>query len=698
MAQYNSLGYGEGFSQGRPPLFEGKNFQLWKGRFETHAKAQGFKIWKVISEGPLQPKHADPKLWDDKDEETFTINARAKNLIESALWAHEYSRVSRCETAKEIWDKLLATHEGTTQMKDNRTDELIAEFESFHQLPGEKIIEMETRFTQIRDELKSLGVVKEDKELVKKLMKGLGPQWQNLAQIIRQMNPGLTNLKLENLIETLRTEEAGIFNASIKNEEENKRNITAFKALMIKDDSDDEEGINDDIDALNDDEAAFLSRQARNFIHQKAKKYGKNILRTGSSKFRNTRSRNNNLPIRKGNFHQQPYKPEEAKPSTSELCYQCNKPGHFKKDCPNLPKGRSFVVDDGWGLSDDEEDIQPGESSQQALMAHEIQEVNSPSTSYNIDDSHNSQDQSEVEMLREQLAKLQSRIKYMVENTGRLAKDRYILINKNKDLIKQNEVLAAEKAVLEEIVEEKETQNETLLKATEELNVLCCNVTLELKSKEDAFEKEALDLQTQLLDVKKERDDLSSIVLKFTKGEENFRKLLGKQGCSLNKEGLGYQKTHTELFCNYCKKPGHHIRACRKRKQKEAVYQWIPKIPDPTSQHNQSQKIYPQKAYPKNNHPQNRFTPSYPRNQPRYNHLSYQNPQHINPLPKPVYLPHRKKYINHVPNHAPHLLKISHTYPLPNFVRATSNQITQPQPHFIYKAKSESSKESQLKN
>ena len=39
----------------------------------------------------------------------------AKNIITSALNLDEFFRVSQCSSAKEMWDILKVTHEGTTK-------------------------------------------------------------------------------------------------------------------------------------------------------------------------------------------------------------------------------------------------------------------------------------------------------------------------------------------------------------------------------------------------------------------------------------------------------------------------------------------------------------------------------------------------------------------------------------------------------
>ena len=58
-------------------------------------------------------------------------NLKAKNIISSALGMDEYFRVSNCKNAKEMWDALQVTHEGTTNVKRSRINTLTHEYELF---------------------------------------------------------------------------------------------------------------------------------------------------------------------------------------------------------------------------------------------------------------------------------------------------------------------------------------------------------------------------------------------------------------------------------------------------------------------------------------------------------------------------------------------------------------------------------------
>jgi len=102
----------------------------------------------------------------------------AKNIIASTLNSDEFFRVSQCGFAKEIWDTLEVTHEGTNDVKRARKDTIIQEYEMFRMLKGESIADVQKRFTHIVKHLMSLGNVFEKEELNIKILRCLDRSWQ----------------------------------------------------------------------------------------------------------------------------------------------------------------------------------------------------------------------------------------------------------------------------------------------------------------------------------------------------------------------------------------------------------------------------------------------------------------------------------------------------------------------------------------
>jgi len=86
-------------------------------------------IWDAIENDPFIPKLENDDVfiekpwsqWTDDENKRARFDCIAQNIITSALNYKELFRVSRCESAKEMWDTLKATHESINEAKKART-------------------------------------------------------------------------------------------------------------------------------------------------------------------------------------------------------------------------------------------------------------------------------------------------------------------------------------------------------------------------------------------------------------------------------------------------------------------------------------------------------------------------------------------------------------------------------------------------
>ena len=95
------------------------------------------------------------------------------HILYCGLDANKYNRISACESGKEIWDKLVVTYEGTSQVRETKINILVHQYELFKMQPGETIKEMFIRFTDITNNLKSLGKTCTNEEMVRKVLRCL---------------------------------------------------------------------------------------------------------------------------------------------------------------------------------------------------------------------------------------------------------------------------------------------------------------------------------------------------------------------------------------------------------------------------------------------------------------------------------------------------------------------------------------------
>ncbi|GJS32720.1 hypothetical protein Tco_0531102 [Tanacetum coccineum] len=205
--------YLEGQSMQRPPLFESDSFIYWKNRFETYVKSKDLDLWHVITNGDFQPIIQNPETKLDEvvpfEKQTDDLKRRlaknneAKMVIYNALPRKEYERIFMCNTAKEIWKTLLITHQGNSQVKDNKIDLLVQQYEQFVISEDESIDSAFARFNTIITSLKALDEGYSSKNYVRKFLRALHPKWRAKVTAIEE-SKDLTSLSLDELIGNLK--------------------------------------------------------------------------------------------------------------------------------------------------------------------------------------------------------------------------------------------------------------------------------------------------------------------------------------------------------------------------------------------------------------------------------------------------------------------------------------------------------------
>ncbi|GKA91157.1 hypothetical protein Tco_0813027 [Tanacetum coccineum] len=255
--------YLEGQSMQRPPLFESDGFIYWKNRFETYVKSKDLDLWHVITDGDFPPIQNNPETKKDEIvpfhkqnddlKKKLAKNNEAKMVIYNALPRKEYERIFMCQTAKEIWDTLLITHQGNNQVKANKIDLLVQQYEQFMIPEEESIDNAFAKFNTIITSLKELDEGFSSKNCVRKFLRALHPKWRaKVTAIEESMN--LTTLSLDELFGNLMVYEEVIKKDSetVKSKGEQSRSI-ALKAR--KESSDDDSSTSDS----NDEEYAMAS-------------------------------------------------------------------------------------------------------------------------------------------------------------------------------------------------------------------------------------------------------------------------------------------------------------------------------------------------------------------------------------------------------------------------------------------------------
>ncbi|GJW63087.1 zf-CCHC domain-containing protein [Tanacetum coccineum] len=340
----------------RPPLFESDSFIYWKNRFETYVKSKDLDLWHVITNGDFQPieQNLETKLDEvipfekqsDDLKKKLAKNNEAKMVIYNALPRKEYERIFMCNTAKEIWKTLLITHQGNSQVKDNKIDLLVQQYEQFVISEDESIDSAFARFNTIITSLKALDEGYSSKNYVRKFLRALHPKWRAKVMAIKE-SKDLTSLSLDELIENLKVHEMIIKKDSEIVKAKVERKSLALKA---KKESSDEEC---STFRSEDEEYAMAVRDFKKFF----KRRGRFVRQPQNDKKTFQRSR------------------DDKNDRSDRKCFRCGDPNHLIGECPKPPKDKNQTAFVGGSWSDSGEEDDEKVNNKTCLVAQASSEI-----------------------------------------------------------------------------------------------------------------------------------------------------------------------------------------------------------------------------------------------------------------------------------------------------------------------------------
>ena len=102
-----------------PPFFDGNNYALWKVRMRAFLCSIDDTIWDTVEVGWTRLEAAK-STWDKAALAAANANSKALNTIFCGVSRDEFHRISHITVAKEAWEILETTYEGTKKVKDTK--------------------------------------------------------------------------------------------------------------------------------------------------------------------------------------------------------------------------------------------------------------------------------------------------------------------------------------------------------------------------------------------------------------------------------------------------------------------------------------------------------------------------------------------------------------------------------------------------
>ena len=102
-----------------PPYFDGSNYAFWKVRMRAFLCSIDEAIWDAVEIGWTRLEVAK-STWDKATLVASKANSKALNAIFCGVSLDKFHQISHITIAKEAWQILETTYEGTKKVKDTK--------------------------------------------------------------------------------------------------------------------------------------------------------------------------------------------------------------------------------------------------------------------------------------------------------------------------------------------------------------------------------------------------------------------------------------------------------------------------------------------------------------------------------------------------------------------------------------------------
>ena len=228
----------EGGYSNRPPMLDGYNYDWWKVRMIAFLKSiDNNKAWRAVIKGWKHPVVRDvgadgketgttslkPEAdWDENDDKEASGNSKALNALFNGVDKNVFRLINNCTEAKEAWEILKTTYEGTSKVKSSRLQLLTTKFENLKMGEDETIQEYQMKILEIANASSSLGERIPETKLVRKILRTLPRKFDIKVTAIKESHD-IDNMRMDELIGSLQT-----FELAIGDRVEKKNKIIAF--------------------------------------------------------------------------------------------------------------------------------------------------------------------------------------------------------------------------------------------------------------------------------------------------------------------------------------------------------------------------------------------------------------------------------------------------------------------------------------
>ena len=155
-----------------PLFFDGSNYAFWKVRMRAFLCSIDESVWDAVEIGWTRPE-ATKSIWDKAALAAANANSKVLNAIFCGVSPDEFHRISHITIAKEAWQILETTYEGTKKVKDTKFQMLTTRFEELKMSEDESFDSFYGKLNEVVIGKLNLGEKTKDSKVVRKILRSL---------------------------------------------------------------------------------------------------------------------------------------------------------------------------------------------------------------------------------------------------------------------------------------------------------------------------------------------------------------------------------------------------------------------------------------------------------------------------------------------------------------------------------------------
>ncbi|CAN6707914.1 unnamed protein product [Malus baccata var. baccata] len=184
---------GFGSAEVRTPIFSDENYEFWRIKMVTIFKSYG--LWNLVEKRITTPDSKKTKAKTDEDidvdgdddEKMATIfmkDAKALDIIQSAVSDQIFPRITNADSAKVAWDLLYGEYHDGEQVRSVKLQNLRREFEYTRMRDDESLSGHLTHLNDLINQIKTFGETLSNERLVQKVLISLTKMYDPICLVI----------------------------------------------------------------------------------------------------------------------------------------------------------------------------------------------------------------------------------------------------------------------------------------------------------------------------------------------------------------------------------------------------------------------------------------------------------------------------------------------------------------------------------